>query len=535
MANTKIRDEQITSEAAADGHILTADGSGGAAWETPAVPTLSDHDHSGDAGDGGTFDAANLTSGEATDGQVLTADGSGGAAWEDAAAVPSALDDLTDVDTTTTPPTDGQSLTWDNTNSLWKPGDVTPGASALNDLTDVDTTTTPPTDGQALVWSGGDSLWVPGDVAAAGGGSADAPIGVSVYRSSALSLSSGAGVLVTFDSEYYDEADFHEGVTNPSRITAPEDGRYIVGYAVAFAANSSGYRGTWVKKNDTDNSFLGDFITNTGGITPRNGANAVMDLEAGDYLELYAYQNSGGNLDLTSAIFWMQKIITPASAFPLYTQWLPDAPPETPHDYDDEFDGDTLDGDWTVNAGTIVVANGHADFPNSGRITRAVPSGNFTVWAKVSWSGEYVNYHSLFFALGDGATWTSGNAYAICPASYSSTSGRMEIQKLVNGVWNSTPVNIGMHLHTAIYLRWQYSSGTIYASFSTDGIGWRRIYSVALTPQILWIYHMGHGMRVEFVRFSTDIASDALLPGRMVPMGGSGGSGSDILGIQIFS
>ena len=45
--------------------------------------TPVDHDHSGDAGDGGTFDAANLTSGAATDGQVLTADGAAGAAWED--------------------------------------------------------------------------------------------------------------------------------------------------------------------------------------------------------------------------------------------------------------------------------------------------------------------------------------------------------------------------------------------------------------------------------------------------------------------
>jgi hypothetical protein len=43
---------------------------------------LANHDHSGDAGDGGTFDAANLASGEATDGHVLTADGLGGAAWE---------------------------------------------------------------------------------------------------------------------------------------------------------------------------------------------------------------------------------------------------------------------------------------------------------------------------------------------------------------------------------------------------------------------------------------------------------------------
>ena len=46
---------------------------------------LKDHDHSGDSGDGGTFDAANLTAGASTDGQVLTSDGAGGTAWEDAA------------------------------------------------------------------------------------------------------------------------------------------------------------------------------------------------------------------------------------------------------------------------------------------------------------------------------------------------------------------------------------------------------------------------------------------------------------------
>jgi hypothetical protein len=44
---------------------------------------IANHDHSGDAGDGGTFDAANLTSGAANDNYVLTADGSGGVTWED--------------------------------------------------------------------------------------------------------------------------------------------------------------------------------------------------------------------------------------------------------------------------------------------------------------------------------------------------------------------------------------------------------------------------------------------------------------------
>ncbi|HSW62703.1 MAG TPA: hypothetical protein VLH56_05250 [Dissulfurispiraceae bacterium] len=43
--------------------------------------TLNNHAHAGVAGDGGTFDATNLTSGVATDGHVLTADGVGGATW----------------------------------------------------------------------------------------------------------------------------------------------------------------------------------------------------------------------------------------------------------------------------------------------------------------------------------------------------------------------------------------------------------------------------------------------------------------------
>jgi len=53
-------------------------------WQAPGG-AIGDHDHSGDPGDGGTFDAANLTAGASDDGDVLTSDGLGGAAWEPAA------------------------------------------------------------------------------------------------------------------------------------------------------------------------------------------------------------------------------------------------------------------------------------------------------------------------------------------------------------------------------------------------------------------------------------------------------------------
>src|SRR4030042_1972409 len=118
MADTKIRHEQIKSGDADDGDVLTADGSGGSNWEAPSGGTIANHDHSGDTGDGGTFDAANLASGASDDGQVLTSDGSGGAAWEDVPPGGSiALDDLTDVNAPA--PNDGDVLTWDDYAGEW--------------------------------------------------------------------------------------------------------------------------------------------------------------------------------------------------------------------------------------------------------------------------------------------------------------------------------------------------------------------------------------------------------------------------------
>lgn len=82
------------------------------------------------------------------------------------------IDDLTDVDTSTTAPTDGQALIWDNASSLWKPATVSSGGvSSIDDLTDVDTSTVAPTDGQSLVWSSTSSKWKPETVS--GGASAE--------------------------------------------------------------------------------------------------------------------------------------------------------------------------------------------------------------------------------------------------------------------------------------------------------------------------------------------------------------------------
>lgn len=83
----------------------------------------------------------------------------------DSGATP-ALNDLSDVDVSTSPAVDGQALIFDTADSLWKPGTLsaTGGATTLNGLDDVDTFTVPPTDNQGLIFDTFDGLWKPGNL-----------------------------------------------------------------------------------------------------------------------------------------------------------------------------------------------------------------------------------------------------------------------------------------------------------------------------------------------------------------------------------
>ena len=101
-----------------------------------------------------------LPSSAGSAGQVLTSQAGAQLTWETPSLVGS-IDDLSDVDTTTAAPTNGQVLEWNGTN--WVPATVSGGggATSLDDLTDVDTSTVAPTDGQVLTWVDANSQWEP--------------------------------------------------------------------------------------------------------------------------------------------------------------------------------------------------------------------------------------------------------------------------------------------------------------------------------------------------------------------------------------
>ena len=91
-----------------------------------------------------------------------------------ASNIPVSIDDLSDVDLTT-PPTSGQVLKWNGTSFV--PADdidttLTLSSASIDDLGDVDTSSTAPTTGQVLKWNG--TVWAPADDATSGGAGLDA-------------------------------------------------------------------------------------------------------------------------------------------------------------------------------------------------------------------------------------------------------------------------------------------------------------------------------------------------------------------------
>ena len=102
---------------------------------------------------------------------------------------------------------------------------------------------------------------------------------------------------LTFNTEQFDTNAFHSTATNTSRMTIPSGkaGKYLITGYVNWEPNASGVRIFVVYKN---NSIFQAF----GGVTSAGNeaevASYVMDLAVADYVELAAYQSSGGSLNV---------------------------------------------------------------------------------------------------------------------------------------------------------------------------------------------------------------------------------------------
>jgi hypothetical protein len=104
------------------------------------------------------------------------------------------------------------------------------------------------------------------------------------------------------DTEVFDTSSFHSPTSDNSRITIPTGlgGKYAVVAGIQYATNATGMRYCSIYKNGAIEavqrtpansvSLAGTLLT----------ASTIISLSAGDYVELYGFQNSGGNLNVNT-------------------------------------------------------------------------------------------------------------------------------------------------------------------------------------------------------------------------------------------
>ena len=134
-------------------------------------------------------------------------------------------------------------------------------------------------------------------------------VAARVYNNANISVPDSTWTALNFNSEVFDTDGMHSSVTNTDRLTVVTPGTYLIGGQLAFAANGAGIRGIEIFLNGaTVIGEVNDIPVGTGNwrmaIAP-----TLYQLIAGDYLQLRAYQTSGGDLYVNyyaaySPVFW---------------------------------------------------------------------------------------------------------------------------------------------------------------------------------------------------------------------------------------
>ncbi|MEH0973974.1 hypothetical protein V6U77_22870 [Micromonospora sp. CPCC 205546] len=116
-------------------------------------------------------------------------------------------------------------------------------------------------------------------------------------QSVSQSLANATWTTITFDAEDLDTAGGHSTSSNTGRYTAQRTGHYQLSGAVSFGPNATGARWCkWMKNGSELASSGANMAPAPGGQTLLTARTIVVRLVVGDYVELQAYQTSGGSI-----------------------------------------------------------------------------------------------------------------------------------------------------------------------------------------------------------------------------------------------
>ena len=124
-----------------------------------------------------------------------------------------------------------------------------------------------------------------------------------VYNSAAEAVASNNTTELTFDSDRYDTGNLHSTTMHPGLLTAPITGVYLVTASVRWSANNNGTRFIGITDSGCGCQEIASSwqpASSTGfGLTDQT-VSTLYKLNAGDYLTLQGYQDSGTTLSVSS-------------------------------------------------------------------------------------------------------------------------------------------------------------------------------------------------------------------------------------------
>ena len=127
---------------------------------------------------------------------------------------------------------------------------------------------------------------------------AESPPKARVYHSMTQSLTTATQTALSFDSERWDTDTIHDNSTNNSRLTCKTAGLYLIIGQVGYAFSATGVRQTSIRLNGV--TYLAAIATQaptTGTFPARHIVSTTYPLAVNDYVEVMAYQESGGALN----------------------------------------------------------------------------------------------------------------------------------------------------------------------------------------------------------------------------------------------
>jgi hypothetical protein len=137
-----------------------------------------------------------------------------------------------------------------------------------------------------------------------GGGAGSSPgfKGASVYRSTNQTLATATATAVIFDTESYDSNAFYDGAS-PDRFVAPEPGYYLIIGNVNYDNTATSHtQHLQIMKNGSTRLARNGRRADANITSWHLEVCTVAYLDAGDYVTLEAYQNTGSNLDLDTTV-----------------------------------------------------------------------------------------------------------------------------------------------------------------------------------------------------------------------------------------